>query len=151
MSNFDALKTEVDTGAVLSVIGECTDKHMQSCIQLQMLEDKEIVPTEGNITNQRLQSKPRTYKQQSARLARIVAGVRGKSFMIDEARAVDVVNMDFSKVFDKVPHGRLVQKVKSHGIKDSIQLQHHMPTFIFYTPSNKGKHAICFLHNPCHL
>ena len=36
---------------------------------------------------------------------------------IDESRAVDVVYMDFSKAFDKVPHGRLVQKVKCHGIK----------------------------------
>ena len=37
--------------------------------------------------------------------------------MIDEGRAVDVVYMDFTKAFDKVPHGRLVQKVKSHGIR----------------------------------
>jgi len=34
-----------------------------------------------------------------------------------EGRAVDVVHMDFSKAFDKFPHGRLVQKVKFHGIK----------------------------------
>eukprot|EP00061_Rhincodon_typus_P014817 g42124.t1 len=36
--------------------------------------------------------------------------------MIYEGKAVDVVCMDFSKSFDKVRHGRLVQKVKSHGI-----------------------------------
>ena len=29
--------------------------------------------------------------------------------MIDEGRAVDVLYMDFSKAFDKAPHGRLVQ------------------------------------------
>ena len=40
--------------------------------------------------------------------------------MIDEGRAVGVVYMDFSKAFDKVPHGRLVQKVKSHGIKGEL-------------------------------
>eukprot|EP00061_Rhincodon_typus_P005477 g25029.t1 len=40
--------------------------------------------------------------------------------MIDEEKAVDVVYMDFHKVFDKVPHGRLVQKVKSHGIRGSV-------------------------------
>ena len=40
--------------------------------------------------------------------------------MIDEGRAVDVVYMDFSKAFDKVPHGRLVQKVKLHGIRDEL-------------------------------
>ncbi|XP_067884734.1 WD repeat-containing protein 54 isoform X2 [Heterodontus francisci] len=39
--------------------------------------------------------------------------------MIDEGRAVDVIYMDFSKAFDNVPHGRLVQKVKTHGIRGS--------------------------------
>eukprot|EP00061_Rhincodon_typus_P018577 g47798.t1 len=33
--------------------------------------------------------------------------------MIDEDRAVC---KDFTKTFDRVPHGRLVQKIKSHGI-----------------------------------
>eukprot|EP00061_Rhincodon_typus_P009918 g33776.t1 len=37
--------------------------------------------------------------------------------MIDEGRAVDVVYMDFSKAFDRVPHGRLIQKVKLHGVR----------------------------------
>eukprot|EP00061_Rhincodon_typus_P007099 g28435.t1 len=36
-----------------------------------------------------------------------------------EGIAVDVIYMDFSKAFDKVPHGRLVQKVKSCGIAGS--------------------------------
>ena len=40
--------------------------------------------------------------------------------MIDEGRAVDVVYMDFSKAFDKVPHGRLMQKVKSHEIRGEL-------------------------------
>eukprot|EP00061_Rhincodon_typus_P000992 g13387.t1 len=35
--------------------------------------------------------------------------------MSDEGQAVDVVYMDFIEAFDKVPLGRLVQKVKSHG------------------------------------
>eukprot|EP00061_Rhincodon_typus_P017952 g46903.t1 len=34
--------------------------------------------------------------------------------------AVDVVYMNFSKGFDKVPHGRLGQKVKSHGIRGEL-------------------------------
>eukprot|EP00061_Rhincodon_typus_P015360 g42988.t1 len=33
-----------------------------------------------------------------------------------EGKAVDIVYVDFNKAFDKVPHGRLVQKAKSHGI-----------------------------------
>ncbi|XP_067870017.1 zinc finger protein 721-like [Heterodontus francisci] len=41
--------------------------------------------------------------------------------MIDEGRAVDVVYMDFSKTFVKVPDGRLVQKVKSHEIRVELE------------------------------
>ena len=35
---------------------------------------------------------------------------------MDEGRAVDVVNIDLSKAFDKVTHGRLVWRIRSHGI-----------------------------------
>jgi len=40
--------------------------------------------------------------------------------MIDEGKAMDVVYMDFSKAFDKFPHGRLVQKVRLHGIRGEL-------------------------------
>ena len=35
---------------------------------------------------------------------------------IDQGRVVDIIYMDFSKTFHKVPHGRLISKVRSHGI-----------------------------------
>eukprot|EP00061_Rhincodon_typus_P015190 g42725.t1 len=41
---------------------------------------------------------------------------------IDEGRAVDVIYMDFSKEFDKVPHGRLVNKFKSNGIQGELAI-----------------------------
>ena len=41
---------------------------------------------------------------------------------IDEGRFVDVVHMDFSKAFDKVPHARLIEKVRRHGIQGDIAL-----------------------------
>eukprot|EP00061_Rhincodon_typus_P008127 g30471.t1 len=37
--------------------------------------------------------------------------------MIDEGKAIYFICMDFSKDFDNVPLCRLVQKVKSHGIR----------------------------------
>ena len=40
--------------------------------------------------------------------------------MVGEGRVVDVVYMDFSKDFDKAPHGRLIQKMKSHGIRSEL-------------------------------
>ena len=39
---------------------------------------------------------------------------------MDEGKAVDVVYMDFSKAFDKVPHGRLVRKMQSLGIHAGV-------------------------------
>eukprot|EP00061_Rhincodon_typus_P007676 g29615.t1 len=32
----------------------------------------------------------------------------------DESRVLDVVYTDFNKAFDKIPHGRLIKKVKAH-------------------------------------
>ena len=39
---------------------------------------------------------------------------------MDEGSAVDVVYMDFSKAFDKESHGRLLHKVKFHGIQCKV-------------------------------
>eukprot|EP00061_Rhincodon_typus_P014148 g40999.t1 len=39
---------------------------------------------------------------------------------IDEDRAVDLVCMSFNKAFENVPHGKLVQKIKSHGIHGEL-------------------------------
>ena len=40
--------------------------------------------------------------------------------MVDEASPVDVMYLDFQKTFDKVPHQRLILKLKSHGMGNSI-------------------------------
>jgi hypothetical protein len=39
---------------------------------------------------------------------------------LDEGRNVDVVYLDFSKAFDKVPHKRLIKKLKAHGIEGEL-------------------------------
>ena len=39
---------------------------------------------------------------------------------IDEGSPVDIIYLDFQKAFDKVPHQRLLLKLKAHGIGDSI-------------------------------
>ena len=59
--------------------------------------------------------------------------IKGKSFLtnlleffedvtsrVDKGEPVDVVHLDFQKAFDKVPHKRLVSKVKAHGIGDNV-------------------------------
>ena len=40
--------------------------------------------------------------------------------LYDEGRAVDIIYLDFKKAFDKVPHKRLMAKVRSYGIIGDI-------------------------------
>ncbi|KAF2362990.1 Reverse transcriptase domain [Trinorchestia longiramus] len=37
----------------------------------------------------------------------------------DRTKAVDLLYLDFPKVFDKVPHERLMAKVEAHGIRSN--------------------------------
>ena len=53
--------------------------------------------------------------QGSSRLTNLVPFFEEVTRRVDEGNAVDGVYMNFSKVFDKVSHGRLVRKVKAHG------------------------------------
>ena len=39
---------------------------------------------------------------------------------IDEGSPVDIIYLDFHKAFDKVPHQRLLFKLKARGIGDGI-------------------------------
>ena len=39
---------------------------------------------------------------------------------IDEGSPVDSIYLDFQKAFDKVPHQRVLLKLKAHGIVDGI-------------------------------
>ena len=39
---------------------------------------------------------------------------------IDEESPVNIIYLDFQKAFDKVPHQRLLLKLKAYGIADSI-------------------------------
>ena len=39
---------------------------------------------------------------------------------VDDGSPVDVIYLDFQEAFDKVPHQRLILKLKSHGRGNSI-------------------------------
>jgi len=49
-------------------------------------------------------------------LTNLIEFFEGVTKKVDEGSAVDIVYMDFSWAFDKILHGRLLQKVKAHGI-----------------------------------
>ena len=38
---------------------------------------------------------------------------------VDDGSLVDVIYLDFQKAFDKVPHQRIILKLKSHGMGNS--------------------------------
>ena len=42
------------------------------------------------------------------------------SLAVDEGSSMDVIYLDFSKAFDKVPHQRSLQKLKAHGISGKL-------------------------------
>ena len=40
--------------------------------------------------------------------------------IIDQGKSADIFYLDFAKVFDKVPHKRLIQKLKNKGIQGNV-------------------------------
>eukprot|EP00061_Rhincodon_typus_P010018 g33963.t1 len=52
--------------------------------------------------------------------------------MIDEGRVLDVIYMDFSKIIDKITHGRLIQKVKLHRICGDLDPYPSIPFLFVY-------------------
>ena len=39
---------------------------------------------------------------------------------VDNGKSYDIIYLDFSKAFDKVPHERLLKKVAAHGIRGNL-------------------------------
>ena len=42
------------------------------------------------------------------------------TIIIDKGHSLDLLFLDFAKAFDKVPHQRLLDKIKAHGVQDKV-------------------------------
>ena len=40
--------------------------------------------------------------------------------LVDQGHSLDIVYLDFAKAFDKVPHFRLKEKCRAHGIEGKV-------------------------------
>jgi ribonucleases P/MRP protein subunit RPP40 len=56
------------------------------------------------------------FRNQKSCLTNMLEFCENVAGIIDEGVPVDVVYLDFQKAFDKVPHERLLKKLKAHGI-----------------------------------
>ena len=45
---------------------------------------------------------------------------------VDDGSPVDVIYLDLQKAFDKVPHQRVIIKLKSHGMGNSIYIYNQL-------------------------
>ena len=53
-------------------------------------------------------------------LSNLLAFLDDVTKSVEEGRNVDVIFLDFAKAFDKVPHQRLLEKLRSHGIRGEL-------------------------------
>eukprot|EP00061_Rhincodon_typus_P004266 g22160.t1 len=90
---------------LMSVVGKLLEKILQDRIYFHL----EI--------SGRISKRQHGFVKGRSCLTNLVGFFEEVTKMINEDRAVDVVYMDFSKAFDRVPPGRLVQKVKSHRVR----------------------------------
>ena len=53
-------------------------------------------------------------------LTNLLSSLETATSYSDQGLPVDILYLDFSKAFDKVPHQRLITKLKAHGIGDTV-------------------------------
>ena len=67
-------------------------------------------------TNEQVNTTQHGFRKGRSCLTNLLVSEHSKMKIVDEGGQVDIVYLDFQKAFDKVPHARLMKKVRSYGI-----------------------------------
>ena len=70
--------------------------------------------------NNLLHNSQHGFRKQRSCLTNLIEFFEGVTDCFDQTRTVDVIYLDFQKAFDKVPHQRLVAKLRAHGIQGNL-------------------------------
>ena len=67
-----------------------------------------------------IRSSQHGFMAQKSCLTNLLEYLEELSSLVDKGHAVDIVYLDFSKAFDKVPHQRLLRELYRQGIRGSV-------------------------------
>ena len=90
--------------------------HMCKCFE-RIIKDEIVRHLESKLL---IQDSQHGFRSNRSCLTNLLESSEYITRLIDEGNPMDIIYLDFSKAFDKVPHKRLVEKLKAHGIKGEI-------------------------------
>ena len=94
--------------SLTSVICKCFERIVQQSVIGHLKEHNLISDTQHGFMKGR------------SCLLSLLAFFENKDELLDKRMAVDVLYLDFAKAFDKVPHRRLVEKMRAHGLSEEV-------------------------------
>ena len=94
--------------------------HWKTCTMMTIRSYVLKINPDNNIKHQLLNSCQHGFLKARSCLTNMLCFLEEITKWIDVGSPVDIIYLDFQKAFDKVPHQRLLLKLKAHGIGDSI-------------------------------
>ena len=85
---------------------------MESCIRDDIVKHLEV----NNLIN----SSQHGFMRRKSCTTNLLEFLEKLTMEVDQGNCMDILYLDFAKAFDKVPHRRLVEKVKAHSIQGKV-------------------------------